>query len=245
MLRCALALCAALAIAIPASAKDSLGVYAGWAAFRDSDVPRCYAIGLPRDDDKRGAYASLGTWPARKLRNQLHVRLSRSVRKGTKASLRIGSNTFQLTSNGRNAWAQNARMDTAIADALRSSTRMSVSARAPSGRRFTDRYDLEGLATAMDAAVVGCARLSKKRGLKHADLSPTLSLLSSLGDIRSDNPLPRPAGADLYRCRSEDYRGHCRRNRLHPLRNLSSGIPVSLTSDPTLSLRRQVQGESR
>jgi hypothetical protein len=42
---------------------------------------------------------------------------------------------------------------------MRSAESMSVSATDRSGRRFTDRYGLEGVATAMDAATVGCARL--------------------------------------------------------------------------------------
>lgn len=48
-------------------------------------------------------------------------------------------------------------MDAAVVAALRSATRMSITARDESGRRFTDRYDLAGAATAIDAAVVGCA----------------------------------------------------------------------------------------
>ena len=71
--------------------------------------------------------------------------------------LTIGSERFTLAASGRNAWAQDARMDASIVAALRSAIRMSVSARDEQGRRFTDRYDLAGVATAIDAAVVGCA----------------------------------------------------------------------------------------
>jgi len=34
------------AIATPAFARDSLGVYGKWGAFRDPAVPRCYAIAM-------------------------------------------------------------------------------------------------------------------------------------------------------------------------------------------------------
>ena len=33
-----------LALASPLAARDSLGVFGQWGAFRDPDVPRCYAI---------------------------------------------------------------------------------------------------------------------------------------------------------------------------------------------------------
>ena len=57
------------------------------------------------------------------------------------------------------AWAQDGRMDAAIVAAMRSAGSMSVSATDGSGRRFTDRYSLDGAATALDAATVGCARI--------------------------------------------------------------------------------------
>lgn len=156
MLRPAIFL-AFVALALPASAKDSLGVYSSWAAFRDSEQPRCYAIAKPRGNRPQ-SFASVGTWPRRGLRNQVHLRLSRVV--GDKgATLRIGDRRFVLPSLGRDAWAQDSRMDAAIVAALRSATRMSITGRDTNGRRFTDRYDLAGAATAVDAAVVGCANL--------------------------------------------------------------------------------------
>ena len=73
----------ALALPSPAAAKDSLGVFGRWGAFRDPSVPRCYAIAQPTDG-ARGTYApfaSIGTWPKRKepVRGQLHIRLSRKL----------------------------------------------------------------------------------------------------------------------------------------------------------------------
>ncbi len=147
---------ALVALALPASAKDSLGVYSDWAAFRDADQPRCYAIAKPRSGDS--SFASIATWPRQGLRNQIHLRLSRVV--GDKgATLRIGDRRFVLPTLGRDAWATDSRMDAAIVAAMRSATRMSITGRGANGRRFTDRYDLEGVATAIDAAVVGCAGL--------------------------------------------------------------------------------------
>lgn len=155
MIRFALPL-ALMALALPASAKDSLGVYSDWAAFRDAEQPRCYAIAKPRSGE--GSFASVATWPKRSLRNQVHLRLSRVV--GDKgATLRIGEQRFVLPTLGRDAWAADSRMDAAIVAALRSATRMTVTGRDTNGRRFTDRYNLAGAATAIDAAVVGCANL--------------------------------------------------------------------------------------
>lgn len=150
---------AALAIAAPASAKESLGVFGDWGAFRDPSVPRCYAIAAPEKETARQAFASVGTWPKRNIRGQFHVRLSRAVTKNGTATLSLGGRSFALKGSGADAWAQDARMDAAIVAAMRSASSLTIRARDASGRRFSDRYSLEGAATALDAATVGCARL--------------------------------------------------------------------------------------
>ncbi|MEO0591049.1 MAG: invasion associated locus B family protein [Pseudomonadota bacterium] len=148
-----------LASATPLSAKDSLGVFSQWAAFRDAETPRCYAIAQATNEREPRGYASVGTWPARQVRGQLHLRLSRSVKSGVRVRLSVGDQRFDLTAQGRDAWASDKAMDAAIIAAMRSASGMSVSARAANGIRFVDRYSLDGAATAMDAAVVGCSEL--------------------------------------------------------------------------------------
>lgn len=148
---------AAVPLAPPLLAKDSLGVYAQWAAFRDAEVPRCYAIAQSGGRAAAKGYASVGTWPKRGVRGQVHVRLSRALATNANARLAVGSRRFTLTTKGQDAWTKDKAMDAAIIAAIRSATRMSISATAANGRRFTDRYALEGAATAMDAALVGCA----------------------------------------------------------------------------------------
>lgn len=153
---------AVLVLATPLGAKDSLGVFSSWGAFRDPNVPRCYAIARAQPNAARGDYepfASIGTWPKRDVRNQLHIRLSRKVSPAGHIVLRIGSESFTLAGGGGDAWAQDHRMDAAVIAAMRSAGAMTVTARARDGRNFTDRYSLAGAATAMDAATVGCARI--------------------------------------------------------------------------------------
>lgn len=149
----------ALLFAAPLAAKDSLGVFGTWGAFRDPAVPRCYAIAAPGGAAASPAFASVSTWPKRGVRGQVHVRLSRAAPAGSAVTLSFGRRNFALKGSGEDAWAQDARMDAAIVAIMRSAPSMSVSARDGAGRRFTDRYALEGAATAMDAATVGCARL--------------------------------------------------------------------------------------
>ena len=154
----------ALGIGQAANARDSLGIFSDWGAFRDAETPRCYAIAKPepttRQQDHQ-PFASIGTWPSRGIRNQVHLRLSRDLLADAGIQLIIGDRTFDLTGAGRNAWAQNQTMDAAIVAAMRSARRMVIRARDSRNRRFSSTYELEGSATAMDAATVGCAQLGR------------------------------------------------------------------------------------
>lgn len=151
---------ALLLLAAPAAARDSLGVFGQWGAFRDPAAPRCYAISQADvQRPEHAGYATIGTWPRRQVRGQLNLRLSRTVAPRAAIRLAIGDQRFTLTGGEADAWAADARMDAAIRAAMRSAAAMSVTATDRAGRRFTDRYRLDGAATAMDAATVGCARV--------------------------------------------------------------------------------------
>lgn len=148
----------AVLLAAPLAARDSLGVYDGWAAFKDAKPLRCYAIAKAQGTPPAPAYATISNWPERKVRGTLHVVLSRVVADKSSVRLVVGDKRFILVAKGRNAWAKDARDDAAIIAALRSAARMSVSASSAKGGTFTDRYTLAGVATAIDAATVGCAQ---------------------------------------------------------------------------------------
>lgn len=155
-----LVLAALLLVAAPLAARESLGVFDGWAAFRDDSPRRCYAIAKAQGSGVAPAYATVSNWPDRKVRGAVHLVLSRDVADKQPVRLTVGDKRFDLVAKGRNAWAKDARDDAAIIAALRSATRMSVSAQGAKAGAFTDRYTLAGAATAIDAATVGCAKRS-------------------------------------------------------------------------------------
>ena len=149
-------------VATPALARDSLGMFSGWGAFRDPAVPRCYAIAMAAPSTlarEYQPYAAVGTWPKQGLRGQIHFRLSRKISPASAITLSIGRQRFALTGGGSDVWAADQRMDASIVAAMRSASEMTVSARGADGRGFSNRWDLAGASTAMDAAMIGCARL--------------------------------------------------------------------------------------
>ncbi len=148
---------AALLLAAPATARDSLGVFGAWGAFRDAQVPRCYAIAAG-EGSASGAYATVSHWPQRHVRAQVHLRLSRSVADNAEVTLIIGGERFVMSGAGRDIWAANAAMDGRIVAAMRSAGSMHASSRDRQGRRFSNSFSLEGAATAIDAATVACTQ---------------------------------------------------------------------------------------
>lgn len=154
----------AAATALPLAAKQDLGVFGKWAAFRDPETPRCYAIAKANEPVLESEkyrdyepYASIGTWPKRGIRNQLHFRLSRQIRQNSRVTLIIGGKSYALRGGGGDAWTSGKKMDAAVLAAMRSATRMTLRGTDARGRLFTNRYDLQGAATAIDAAQVGCS----------------------------------------------------------------------------------------
>lgn len=156
MRRTCLALALSLAAA-PAGAQQSLGVFGLWGAFERPG--HCYAVSRPyRAAPPEGwqPYAAIGHWPGRRLRGQLHVRLSREKRPGSAVILRVDGRAFQLRGVGRDAWAADPAADEAIATALRTGIEMVVETRSLRGALVRDHYRLRGAATAMDAAALAC-----------------------------------------------------------------------------------------
>lgn len=144
-----------------AIARDSLGMFGQWGAFRDPAVPRCYAIAMADPSQlerETQPFVAIGSWPRRGERNQVHVRLSRRLAPTSTPLLTLEGQRFQLVGSGADSWSADKRMDAAVVAAMRSARTMRVSGRDQRGRSFGDSYSLAGAATAIDAATVGCAR---------------------------------------------------------------------------------------
>ncbi len=155
LLACALACVAAE----PAAAREEIGIYQSWGAFRDMAPRRCFAIAEPARNMAGSRWRpslAIGTWPDQHARAQLHVRLRQRKLLGAPVTLSIGERRFRLIAGGSDAWAHDARQDAAIVAAMRSGSSLSIETRALDGAAFADVYLLRGAATAIDAAALAC-----------------------------------------------------------------------------------------
>ena len=142
------------ALATAAQARDALGVFEAWGAFRDPATPRCYAIAEPDRASSGGFYATVSYWPRDRVRSQIFVRFPRAV---TRATLSVGGRQFPLVVRERGGWTADTRSDAMIVAAMRSAPRMEAIGRDADGTRMVGNWRLRGAATAIDAAALGCA----------------------------------------------------------------------------------------
>ena len=162
MARTATALILGSALILASSAASASGqilaAQGHWAALKFG--PRCEAAARPlapasrRQPEARAGF-TFAEQGAR--RGEFHVRLSRVPRAGSNVMLTIGTRPFMLLSRGDWAWSRGPLQEAAILEAARGATAMRIEARDGGGRRFADRYLLDGAPTAIDAAAAGCA----------------------------------------------------------------------------------------
>lgn len=148
-------------LATPALAKERLGIYQSWAAFKDPETPRCYAISAPDEIVRRQEirpYFSVGFWPASNVTHQIYVRLSRPRSSNSGITLTAGGRRFRLKASGNSGWAKDRRMDLAIISAIRTSRSLSVESIGRDGQSIVDAYALRGAPSAIDSAALGCKR---------------------------------------------------------------------------------------
>lgn len=162
MKRAVAAMAMALSLAGIAMARDSLGVFSTWGAFRDPAIPRCYAIAMPEKALGRSQdfqpYFTVGFWPGRAIRSAVHVRLPRRLSPGSKVIVSFPEANFALQTGQADAWPADQTTNAGILAQMRSARSMIVIARGADGRTVRDRYELDGAGSAMDAAALGCAR---------------------------------------------------------------------------------------
>jgi hypothetical protein len=148
---------ALLLAALQGQGRQALGIYDGWGAFKDASPARCFAVARPVEKYREARpFVSIATWPRQRVRDQLHIRLSRARAANARVTLSVGERRFELMAGDSDAWAPDARTDAAIVAAMRDGRSMSVESVGANGAPFADSYALKGAASAIDAALLGC-----------------------------------------------------------------------------------------
>ena len=142
-----------------------LGQFGDWGAYAANSGGKqiCYALakpasqatqppGRPRDP----AYIFVSTRPSENVRNELSIVIGYPFKPGFEASADIGSAKYALYTQNDGAWIKNAAEEARMVDTMRRGADMVVSGESGRGTKSTDRYNLRGLAQALDRVAQEC-----------------------------------------------------------------------------------------
>ena len=152
-------ICLALASAAAAATSQLIVARGAWASFDRG--PACEAVAkplLPAREHDAQPYVVVAFDRAGPRHGQLFTQLRRPARPGSTVMLTIGEQPFLLAARGASAWSKDPAQEAAIIAAMRGAGGMRIVSRDISGRRFTDRFLLDGAPTAIDAAAAACSR---------------------------------------------------------------------------------------
>lgn len=150
-------------IAAPAAAADVIFAGGQWAAIDRGGS--CEAAGRSLRIARKGkvqARAGFAFDSGRGRRGQFFAQLSRMPRANSTIILTVGQQPFLLVGRAGWAWSSGPAQEAAIIAAARASGGMRIESRDGGGRRFVDRYLLDGAPTAIDAAAARCAGKSAR-----------------------------------------------------------------------------------
>jgi hypothetical protein len=148
-----LCLSAALLAAPSAMARESLGLFGDWGAFKQRGS--CYATTASTSDAqgrKAPAFLTVTRWAGNR-NPQVMVGLGTNAKS---AKLSAGGQGFTPQLRGDAAWMPDSRGDTLLIAALSASSSATVSMISPRNNRLTDRYSLKGFNEAWRAVQTGC-----------------------------------------------------------------------------------------
>lgn len=138
-------------------------LYAGpsWAAFEQDHGRICLALArselvAPRGKVQPAVAVAFDRGGPR--HGQIAFRLDRIVRPGSAPLLTVGDQPFLLVAAGDRAWSRDSAQDLAIIERMRGDSTMRLSYRAAGGGGYSERFQLAGAPTAIDAAAAACSR---------------------------------------------------------------------------------------
>lgn len=121
----------------------------------------CYAISQPTESAPKGlnrdpAFVFVTNRPKEGVKHEFSVETGYPYKEGSKTTVKIGSATFVLFTNGSGAWVENAAEESRLIDAMRGGSEMSVTGTSRRGTVTTDTYSLKGISAALKRIDTEC-----------------------------------------------------------------------------------------
>lgn len=155
---------AAAPSAVEAQARpQKIGEFRDWSAFvfEDQNGKVCYMASQPVSDEgnytRRGEiYGMITHRPDERAFDVVSFVAGYTHRAGSEVTAQIGSDEFELFTQGDTSWTRDAETDARLVEAIRRGSRMVVRGTSSRGTATTDTYSLFGSSAAYDAISEAC-----------------------------------------------------------------------------------------
>jgi hypothetical protein len=142
-----------------------LGQYGDWGAYTASNGGKqvCYALAKPSSQatqppnrPRDPVYIFVSTRPSENVRNEISIVIGYPFKPGSDASVDIGAAKYAMYTQADGAWIKNAAEEARMVDTMRRGSDLVVTGESGKGTKSTDRYNLRGLAQALDRVAQEC-----------------------------------------------------------------------------------------
>ncbi len=160
----------ALAIALPAWAQDSsnrVNTETDWSVFVEDDPTQCWIVSAPKQirNTRDGAEVAarrgdirlfVSYWPGSDKKGEVSATGGYPYADGSTVTIEIGSDRFEMFTDGEMAWAASPTDDGRIIAAMRRGAQAIVSGRSGRGTATQDTFSLLGFTAAVTDAEGRC-----------------------------------------------------------------------------------------
>ncbi len=150
-------------LAAVTAAAEVIGVYRDWVAVTslDDKEKTCMMWSQPKKSEgfkgKRGeAFAFVTHQPADKRLDRVSFETGYKIGKPDVIQATVGDKRFKLSASGTGAWTRSDADDSALIEAMRAGSTMTVTGSGPGGETVKDSYSLIGFTAAYKAISAAC-----------------------------------------------------------------------------------------
>jgi hypothetical protein len=142
-----------------------LGQFGDWGAYAANSGGKqvCYALAKPSSQatqppnrPRDPAYIFVSTRPSENVRNEISIVIGYPFKPGADANVDIGPAKYAMYTQNDGAWIKNAAEEARMVDTMRRGSDLVVTGESGKGTKSTDRYNLRGLAQALDRVAQEC-----------------------------------------------------------------------------------------
>lgn len=138
-----------------------LGQQGDWTIFSDPAKTVCFVASQAKDSEPKGLNRDavvfyVSTWPKEGVKGEVSIKLGYKAKKGSEATLSVGKDSFKLFSKDDKVFVDDPTRELKALEALKKSSKATVSATSERGTATTDTFSLNGLAQALQTMASAC-----------------------------------------------------------------------------------------